>query len=281
MEKKLPVTPNTLFAIGSCTKAFTASLIGVLQKEGKVDLDKPVNSFMSPVRFYNDAMNNTITLRDMMSHRTGLPRHDISWYLFSTLSRDSILQRIQYQEPTAPVRQTWQYNNFMFAAQGAIVEKLTGKTWEENIRNNFFTPMGMNSSNTSISELEKSAEPATGYEAYHDSIIRKQEYYHINAMAPAGAINSSVNDMANWVITWINGGKFKGKEVIPANYYSQAISSQMVINGIYLRKKNLAFISPIMVLAGFCLLTKDTTKSNTGGISMAFPPVPVSFLLTV
>ena len=75
----------------------------------------------------------------------------------------------------------------------------------------------------------ESADAATGYEAYHDSIIRKQEYYHINAMAPAGAINSTVNDMAKWVITWINEGKFQGKEIIPASYYPQAISSQMVM----------------------------------------------------
>lgn len=230
LEQKLPVTPNTVFAIGSCTKAFTASLIGILQKEGKVDLDKPVNSFMPSLRFYNDAMNNTITLRDMMSHRTGLPRHDLSWVFFPTLSRDSILQRIQYQEPTAPVRQTFQYNNFMFVAQGAIAEKLIRKSWEASIRDSFFKPLGMNSSNTSIEELVKSPEPATGYEAYHDSIIRKQEYQHEGGSAPAGAINSSAADMAKWVIAWIGGGKFSGKEIIPADYYHQAISSQMVVS---------------------------------------------------
>lgn len=230
VERKLPVTPNTVFAIGSCTKAFTASLIGLLQKEGKVNLDKPVNSFMPSIRFYNDNMNNSITLRDMMSHRTGLPRHDISWAFFPTQSSDSILQRIQYQEPTAPVRQIFQYNNFMFAAQGAITEKLTGKKWEESIAEKFFIPLGMSASNTSIEEMVKGNEPATGYEAYQDSIIRKVDYDHFGGMSPAGAINSSVNDMAKWVTAWINGGRFNSKEIIPADYYRQAISSQMVVN---------------------------------------------------
>ena len=79
-EKKTHVTENTLFAIGSCTKAFTASLIGLLNKDGKVDLDKPVRTYLPALNFYNNDLNNNVTLRDMMCHRTGLPRYDWSWY---------------------------------------------------------------------------------------------------------------------------------------------------------------------------------------------------------
>jgi CubicO group peptidase (beta-lactamase class C family) len=229
IEKKLPVTTNTLFAIGSCTKAFTASLIGLLEKDGKVDIDKPVELYMPALKFYSDPMNNTITLRDMMSHRTGLPRHDFSWYLFSSSSRDSILQRIQYQEPTAPVRDKWQYNNFMFAAQGAIVEKLTGKSWEDNVRDNFFKPLNMVNSNFTIKDWQAYNDASLGYGVKKDSIIKKLDYYNIAAMSPAGAINSSVHEMANWVITWINGGKYKGKEIIPASFVTQAMSSQAIV----------------------------------------------------
>jgi len=95
LESKLPVTPNTLFAIGSCTKAFTATLIGKLQADNKVDIDKPITGYLPSLKFFNDAMNNNITLRDMMSHRTGLPRHDFSWYFANTPSLDSLMQRIQ------------------------------------------------------------------------------------------------------------------------------------------------------------------------------------------
>src|SRR5215203_3970879 len=228
-EKQLPVTINTLFAIGSCTKAFTASLLGMLNKEGKLDFDKPATEYLPGLKFFRDEMNNSVTVRDMMCHRTGLPRHDYSWYLFNTASRDSLLKRIQYQEPTAPVRQTWQYNNFMFLAQGMISEKLTGKSWEQNVKENIFTPLGMNSSNFSVHDLEKLSDPALGYVLFRDSIIKKIDYYYINAMGPAGSINSNVNEMANWVITWINGGKFNSKEILPLNYVKQAISSQMVV----------------------------------------------------
>jgi CubicO group peptidase (beta-lactamase class C family) len=228
-EKKIPVTANTLFAIGSCTKAFTSLLIGLLNKDGKLDYDKPARNYLPDLKFFNPEMNNSITVRDMMCHRTGLPRHDYSWYLFNTDSRDSMMQRIQYQEPTAGIRQTWQYNNFMFLLQGMIAEKLSGKKWEQNIKEKIFTPLEMTSSTLTIKDLEKSADASLGYELYKDSIIKKQDYYNINAMSPAGSINSSVNEMAKWVTMWINGGKINGKEVFPSPYLKEAMSSQMII----------------------------------------------------
>jgi CubicO group peptidase (beta-lactamase class C family) len=229
IEKKLPVTPNTLFAIGSCTKAFTASILGILQKDDKVNFDKPVRDYLPELKFYNDNMNNNIIVRDLMSHRTGLPRHDISWYLFQTNSRDSLLKRIQYQEPTYGIREKWQYNNFMFFLQGMIAEKITKKTWESNIKENIFDKLDMKRSNLSISQLAKDTNASVGYGLKKDSIIKKLNYYNIDGMGPAGSINSSVNEMSNWVMSWINGGKFNGKEVIPATYVTEAQSSQMVV----------------------------------------------------
>ena len=155
MDKKLLVTPNTLFAIGSVTKSFTSSLLGILENDGKVDFNKPATTYLPDLAFYNDEMNNGITLRHMMSHQTGLPRHDLSWYFFNTNNRDSIIKRVQFQEPTAGIRERWQYNNFMFAAQGAIVEKLTGNSWESMIQTKLFDPLEMNRSNSSIPELQK------------------------------------------------------------------------------------------------------------------------------
>jgi CubicO group peptidase (beta-lactamase class C family) len=231
VENKVPATANTLFAIGSCTKAFTSSLLGMLNKDGKVDFDKPVRTYLPDLKFYNEEMNNKITLRDMMSHRTGLPRHDYSWYYFPTQSRDSLFTRIEYMEPTAGLRERWQYNNFMFFLQGVVTEKLTNKTWEENIIEKIFRPLGMDSAAVSVDEMQKRNDIAVGYGLKNDSVIKKLDYFHIDAMAPAGSINSSVNDMAKWVITWINGGKYKDKELLSASYVNEAMSSQMVIGG--------------------------------------------------
>lgn len=230
-ENKIPVTPTTLFAIGSCTKAFTSSLMGLLNKEGKLDYDKPAREYLPELHFFNDNLNNYVTVRDMMCHRTGLPRHDFSWYLFNTPSKDSLMHRIQYQEPTAGLRETWQYNNFMFLTQGVITEKLTGKSWEANVQEKIFNPLGMKSSSLSIDGLKNGVEVAKGYTMYKDSIIKKTDYYDIAGMAPAGSINSNVTEMANWVMTWINGGKFNGNEILPSSYIREAISSQMVMSG--------------------------------------------------
>ena len=229
-ENKKPVTPNTLFAIGSCSKAFTSSILGILSQDKKLELTGRPAQYVDDLRFFNDDMNNDIMIKDLMCHRTGLPRHDYGWYLFNTSSRDSLIKRIQYQEPSFAVRERWQYNNWMFLLQGVIAEKITGDSWEKNIKDKIFTPLQMSTSNLTITDLQKSAEPSLGYEAKDDKEINRMDYYNIDGMGPAGSINSSVNEMANWVTAWINGGKFKGMEILPAAYVSQAMSAQMVVN---------------------------------------------------
>ncbi len=228
-ENKIPVTPNTLFAIGSSSKAFTSGLLGLLREEKKLSFDDSPIKHIPELRFYNNEMNNLITIKDLMTHRTGLPRHDLSWYFFTTQSRDSLMQRIQYQEPFAKVREKWYYNNFMFLTQGVIAERITGKTWEENIKEKFFDPLEMNTSNAVIEGLKKGNDVSFGYEVKNDSIIKKMEYYDIAAMGPAGSINSNVNEMSNWLVTWINGGKFKGNQILPEAYVKEAMSPQMIM----------------------------------------------------
>jgi CubicO group peptidase (beta-lactamase class C family) len=228
-EKKLPVTENTLFAIGSCTKAFTASILGMLEKEGKVSLDKPVRDYLPELKFKNDYTNRFVTLRDMMCHRTGLPRHDNSWY-GSTASRNELLSRIEFMEPSAELREKYQYNNFMFMAQGVLIEKLTGKSWEENMQERIFNPLGMNNSKVSISEMEKVTDRSLAYST-EGKILKVIPYRNIDAIGPAGSVNSCAKDMSNWLITWINNGKFKDKEIIPPGYRNQAITSQIATGG--------------------------------------------------
>ena len=227
-EKKLPVTETTLFAIGSCTKAFTASILGMLEKEGKVSIDKPVRDYLPELVFKNEYTNKHTTLRDMMCHRTGLPRHDYSWY-GSTSSRNELLERVRYQEPTFELREKYQYNNFMFMAQGIVIEKITGKSWEDNMRERIFKPLGMNNTNMSVLDMEKAVDRSLAYTS--DTKIKAIPYRNIDAIGPAGSINSCAKDMANWLLTWINDGKFNGKEIIPPGYRTQAITAQISTGG--------------------------------------------------
>ncbi|OUS01996.1 penicillin-binding protein [Flavobacteriales bacterium 33_180_T64] len=229
-ENKIPVDANTLFAIGSSTKAFTASVLGILRDDGKLSFDDNPRDYAPDLEFYNDKMNTNIIIKDLMRHSTGLPRHDGSWYFFPTHNKDSLLMRIKHQEPFTGIRQQWYYNNFGFLAQGVIAEKITGKSWEDNIRDLFFKPLEMNRSNATIAEMKSSSNAALGYEL-KDNIISKMAYYDIAGMSPAGSINSSVNDMSKWLITWINDGTYNDKDIIPQNYRDEAMSSQMVVAG--------------------------------------------------
>jgi hypothetical protein len=116
----------------------------------------------------------------------------------------------------------------MFLAQGVVAEKVAGKTWEQQIRENYFGPLQMTTSNLSMTEMLNASEPALGYIQHNDKTLERVDYYHIRGLSPAGSINSSVNEMANWVITWIYGGKFNGKEILPPDYVTEAMTPQIV-----------------------------------------------------
>ncbi len=227
-ENQIPADGNTLFAIGSCTKAFTSAILGKLQQEGKLQWDEKVKTYLPEVAFYNEHLTNKITVRDLTCHRTGIPRHDYSWYLNPT-TRDSLVLRIRHHENFAELRDKWYYNNFMFLLQGVIAEKITGDTWERNVQKHFFEPLGMKTSNFTLWD-GKHANAAKGYEVGKNDVIKKLDYYQIEGMGPAGSIFSSPSEMANWVIMWINGGKFNGQEVLSAAVVREAMSSQMVVN---------------------------------------------------
>ncbi len=227
-ENKVKADENTLFAIGSCTKAFTSSIIGMMESDGDVSLDASPAEYIPGFSFINDEMNNSIKVKDLMCHRTGLPRHDFSWYFFPGETKEALLKRVKYMEPFTGVREQWYYNNFMFLAQGVIAEKVSGKSWEDNVREKIFAPLGMTRSNLSIDEMEDSDNASLGYELKDNKEIKKMDYYRIATMGPAGSINSSAREMANWVMTWINDGKYEGEEIVPSAFRRQAISSQMV-----------------------------------------------------
>ncbi|HEY4111469.1 serine hydrolase [Puia sp.] len=230
-DRHSPVTPNTVFAIGSCTKAFTASLIGLLDKAEKLDIDKPVREYLPSLKFYTTTMDNMITLRDMMCHRTGLSRYETSWFINPPSTRDSLIRRVQYMEPTAGVRERWQYNNFMYLGQGLVAEKVTGQSWEQNVQDRILTPLGMTHTSFTIDDLQKSPDYAYGYEVKKDSIVHRMEYHRLPEMAPAGAINSNAPDLAIWLRVWMHNGKYKGREILPESYVAEATSVQMAMGG--------------------------------------------------
>ncbi|WP_425392057.1 serine hydrolase [Ekhidna sp.] len=227
-ENKKAADANTLFAIGSCSKSFTASLLGMLENEEKLSLsDNPIQ-YVSELSFSDPIARQGVTIRDLMSHQTGLPRHDLAWFFFPTDSKDSLIMRIKHHEPFAELREQWYYNNFMYLTQGVIAERITGMSWEDNIKSKIFDPLKMADSRVSSFEAEESSNAAKGYQLNDNKEIEYMEYYRISGMAPAGSIYSSVNDMTKWLKVWINGGKNGEDEFLPASYVRQAISSQAI-----------------------------------------------------
>ncbi len=217
-EKKLPFTSSTLCPIASNTKLFTAVAAGLLVDDGKLTWDRPVREFVQTLRFYNDALNNTVTLRDMLSHRTGITRHDLIWYK-SDFTRRELFERLKYMEPKEPLRQTFLYNNMMFAAAGYIIELQSGKTWEEFVRERILTPLDMHSTVYSIADMLKQPDYGVPFTEKRDTTeLYKIPYYEDQAgVGPAGAIISNIDDMSHWLIALMNDGKYAGKQVLPPN----------------------------------------------------------------
>ena len=214
--EKLPYTPTTTQPIASNTKLFTAVAVGMLVEEGKLRWDEPIKRFVPTIRFYNDDLDRSVTIRDMLAHRTGVTRHDFIWYK-STFTRRELWDRLRYLEPAAPVRTTFLYNNLMFTAAGQVIEELSGQTWEQFVQRRIFDPLGMSRSTLTIEDNLKGPEPGVPYSERRDSaVLYRQPYYTAEvAIAPAGAINSSVQDLSRWVMALLNGGKVDGKQVIP------------------------------------------------------------------
>lgn len=229
-ENKVPADANTLFAIGSSSKAFTSAILGKLRADDKLSFDDSPRKYIPELEFYNDNLNNNIIIKDLMRHSTGIPRHDGAWYFFPSHDKDSLVQRIKYHEPFTGLRQQWYYNNFMFLTQGVIAEKITGNSWEDNLEELFFKPLGMNRTNSNIKAMKNASNAAFGYQLKNDTEISKMDYYDIAGMSPAGAINSSVNDMSKWIMLWLNKGKYNDEQLLPESYIQEAMGSQMVVS---------------------------------------------------
>ena len=217
-ENKLPFTPTTLFQIASNSKLFTAVAAGMLVEEGKLTWDKPVRESVPTVQFYSDTLNNNVALRDMLSHRTGVTRHDLIWFK-SDFTRKELFEKLKYLEPQEPMRETFLYNNLMFSGVGYIIELKSGKTWEEFVRERILVPLGMNSSMYTISEMVKHPDHGVPFNEKRDSFeLYKIPYYEDTVgVAPAGAIISNIEDLSHWLIALMNDGKYQGKQVLPAN----------------------------------------------------------------
>ena len=237
-ENKLPVTPNTLFQIASNTKLFTAISVGMLVDQGKLDWDKPIRNYVPSIEFFNDDLNKTVTIRDMLAHRTGISRHDLIWYK-SDFSRKELFDRLKYLEPSQPLRQGFLYNNLMYVSAGYIIELLSSKTWEDFVKANIFEPLNMKSTVFTVKEMEANPDHGIPFNEKRDTTIlyRIPIYEDKQAVGPAGTIISNIQDMSHWLITLMNNGKYNNKQVIPEKIIKATLEPTMAFPNTDLENK--------------------------------------------
>ena len=215
IEKQLPADGNTIYAIGSSTKAFTAAGVAKLADDGLIKLDEPVIQYLSDFRMSDDYITHHMTARDLLCHRSGLPRHDPLWY-GSPDNRGELFSKLQHLEPSAGFREIFQYQNLMFMTAGYLTGRLRNSTWEEEMEKQLFKPLNMNRTNCSVEDSKKDNNHALPY-AEEDEKLVAIPFRNLDAVGPAGSINSSPLEMGNWLIMQLNDGQFNGNQVLSAN----------------------------------------------------------------
>ncbi len=233
IEASTPVTPETLFAIGSSSKAFTTALISMLVTEGRMQWNAPVTETLPffDLNVDSDKKDAEVTLRDLVCHRTGFTRMGILW-AGGKVSRDEVLRVAAGAEPWDGFRKNFHYNNVMFLAAGEAAARVAETDFDTLLRERLLEPLGMSSSNSSVVTSQQDPRLSLGYRWDSD----REEYVHLpmrvlDVIAPAGAINSNVLDMAQWLRLQLADGVIDGERLISSAQMDEMHSPQMPMGG--------------------------------------------------
>jgi CubicO group peptidase (beta-lactamase class C family) len=222
------ITADTLFEIGSTTKAFTATAMAMLADEKKLSWDDPVRNYVPGFHISDPCTDALITLRDIASHRSGVARHDELWD-DSDFSRDELLRRIGMMKVWRPIRAGYQYNNLMFVTAGEAAAAAAKMPWEQLIKTRIFAPLGMTESRIAFAEWA-SSDHATGHRwNSKNEWAAIQPMRNYDALAPAGTIKSSAHDMAQWLRFQLAGGAIDGKRLLSLSGIEETHAPQTII----------------------------------------------------
>lgn len=214
LESRLPVTEHTVMPIGSNTKSFTATLLAMLVDEGAIEWDRPVRDYLPDFELRDDFATAEMTARDLLTHQSGLPRHDHVWY-GRPVTRSELFRRLQHLEPNASFRSRFQYQNLMFMAAGHLAERVAGVDWGQMVEERIFRPLGMTRSSTSVAEIAAAGDYALPY-LLTDGELERVAFRDMDAIGPAGAINSNVVEMLAYIQMHLDGGVFAGRRLLSA-----------------------------------------------------------------
>lgn len=273
LEKNLPVTKDTLFAIGSCTKAFTGFVMGTLVDEGLIRWDQPVIDALPQFRLYDQYATTNVTIRDLLTHRTGMPRHELVWYN-SKMNRQELLRKIRYLQPSVDLRSRYQYGQLMYFTAGLAVEEVTGKTWEQLVRERILNPLDMSHTNFTIEEMQKCGNAASPYLEKQD-MLKKIPYRNLSLIGAAGCMNSNVTDLCHWVKMQLAGGIYKNSSLISPSTLQELHAPQVVVPGAPEAKETLLYAYGIgwLVLSyrGHYLISHDGVSDGFTSLVAMLP----------
>jgi CubicO group peptidase (beta-lactamase class C family) len=214
VESDAPVTVDTLFRAGSTTKAFGAASIATLVDEGALDWERPIRAWLPDFVAPGGPAHQDWTLRDLLSHRTGLPRHDLLWYGNAVMSRAEMAARLRHLPVTRPPRARYQYNNLAYALAGHVAEVVTGQSWEALARARLLGPLGMTRANLFVAEMMRDPDHALGHAGELGGPARAVALRHDALLGPAGALNVSIADFARWARMQLGRGEIDGRRVV-------------------------------------------------------------------
>ena len=225
--KPAPVTEHTRFAIGSTTKAMTVVALAMLADEGKLRWDDRVIDYVPGLRLYDPYVTRELTIRDLLTHRTGLPGTDLLWAVpENNYSVPEMMRRLRYVRPVSSFRSQWEYENVMYAVAGYIVERVSGESWESFIRTRIFIPLGMRESETLVSEIAGKPNVAVPHALVTDT-VRVVPVRSTDAIAPAGSVWSSVSDMSRWMRFMLDSGRVGTTRLIKPATFSEIVAPQI------------------------------------------------------
>jgi Beta-lactamase class C and other penicillin binding proteins len=214
-----PVTAQTPFVLASTSKAITAALLATLVDEGKVNWEDTVVKHLPDFKLYDDWVTRNFLVKDIMVHKTGFNAYALDDLPHFGYKRDDLYRIFRHVQPTYSYRTTYAYNNAMYTVTAHIIEKYTGMNWDDAITERLFRPLEMKNSTTGNKRFFNFPALAKGHSHTRDGENMKAAlradtlsgFNWLSAIAPAGFVISTAEDMGNWLVMMTGNGLFKGK----------------------------------------------------------------------
>lgn len=240
VKGKLPVTPQTGFYIASTTKSFTGTAAKLLAEEGKLDLDAPIKKYFPNLILKAPLSTEQISLRDLLTHRSGISNEAITLRTAYTGQYDSETLLKLLAEYSKPISPDFRYSNIGYIVAALAMERAAGESWQKTIERKILAPLEMNQTTAFASVAQASGNFALPYVTQDGSFV-ELPYKQDNTMHAAGGMVSSAEDLAKWLIANMNGGKYKGKQAISSAALEEILSPQINQNREFYKFKRYAY----------------------------------------